>query len=69
MRDKELKIEDVEASHTLGGAGEGRTYLIGSSCLFLFFIGTVITLMGSNLMGSNLGSRSRPFLVNENKSE
>jgi hypothetical protein len=64
MRDKELKIEDVEASHTLGGAGEGRTYLIGSSCLFLFFIGTVITLMGSNLgpsksmVFSKLGSTS-----------
>ena len=23
MRDKELKVEDDEASHTLGGAGEG----------------------------------------------
>jgi hypothetical protein len=25
MRDKEPKPEDVEASHTLGGAGEGGT--------------------------------------------
>jgi hypothetical protein len=23
MRDKELKLEEVESSHTLGGAGEG----------------------------------------------
>ena len=23
LRDKELKLEDAEASHTLGGAGEG----------------------------------------------
>jgi len=27
MRNKELKPEDVEASHTLGGAGEGGTYI------------------------------------------
>ena len=25
VRDKELKLEDGEASHTLGGAGEGDT--------------------------------------------
>jgi hypothetical protein len=24
MEDKELKLEEIEASHTLGGAGEGR---------------------------------------------
>ena len=24
MKDKELKLEEIEASHTLGGAGEGR---------------------------------------------
>ena len=24
MKDKELKLEETEASHTLGGAGEGR---------------------------------------------
>ncbi len=27
MRNKELKPEDVEASHTLGGEGEGVLYL------------------------------------------
>ena len=24
MKDKELKLEEIEAPHTLGGAGEGR---------------------------------------------
>jgi hypothetical protein len=24
MKDKELKLEEIVASHTLGGAGEGR---------------------------------------------
>ena len=24
MKDKELKLEEIEASHTLGGAGEDR---------------------------------------------
>jgi hypothetical protein len=24
MKDKELKLEETEASHTLGGAGQGR---------------------------------------------
>jgi hypothetical protein len=24
MKDKELKLEEIEASHTLGGAGEGH---------------------------------------------
>jgi len=30
MTDKELKLEEVEVSHTLGGAGEGGTYAEGS---------------------------------------
>ena len=25
MRDQKLKLEDLKASHTLGGAGEGHT--------------------------------------------
>ena len=24
MKDKELKLEEIEVSHTLGGSGEGR---------------------------------------------
>ena len=24
MKDKELKVEEIEVSHTLGGTGEGR---------------------------------------------
>jgi len=24
MKDKQLKLEEIEASHTLGGSGEGR---------------------------------------------
>jgi hypothetical protein len=27
MKDKELELEETEASHTLGGAGEGRVQL------------------------------------------
>ena len=30
MKDKELKLEETEASHTLGGAGEGRVQVRGS---------------------------------------
>ena len=30
MKDKELKLEEIEASHTLGGAGEGRDQGEGS---------------------------------------
>ena len=32
MRDKELKLEDVEASHTLDGAGTLRWYLRRGNC-------------------------------------
>ena len=34
MRDKELKLEDVEASHTLDGAGTLRWYLRRGNCAF-----------------------------------
>jgi len=30
VKDKEIKLEEVEASHTLGGAGEGRDQGEGS---------------------------------------
>ena len=29
-KDKELKLEQIEASHTLGGAGEGRVQAEGT---------------------------------------
>jgi hypothetical protein len=29
MKDKELKLEETEAAHTLGGAGEGRVQVRG----------------------------------------
>jgi hypothetical protein len=28
MKDKELKLEETEASHTLGGTGEGFVFMI-----------------------------------------
>ena len=36
MKDKELKLEEIEASHTLGGAGEGRVQGRGKwrGCIF-----------------------------------
>ncbi len=30
VRDSEMKMEEVKASHTLGGAGDGETYGDGS---------------------------------------
>jgi hypothetical protein len=32
MKDKELKLEEIEASLTLGGAGEGRVQGRGCRC-------------------------------------
>jgi hypothetical protein len=29
MKDKELKLEETEASHTIGGSGEGRDHVRG----------------------------------------
>ena len=29
MKDKELQVEETEASHTLGGPGEGRVQVRG----------------------------------------
>jgi hypothetical protein len=31
MKDKELKIYEIESSHTLGGSGEGRVHCPGES--------------------------------------
>ena len=35
MKDKELKLEEIESSHTLGGGGDGRCRGIIMVCVYL----------------------------------
>ncbi len=37
MQDKERELEEFEASHTLGGAGEGRVIALGGAFFFNLF--------------------------------
>jgi hypothetical protein len=37
MQDKERELEEFEASHTLGGAGEGRVIALRGAFFLIFF--------------------------------